>query len=247
MMMSLSDILHQEKECCMSLQNRGVNSAIYCTKHKSSSLDRAATISDVYTDGRHVAEQSSGIFNRWNFPKRLGAIDGKHYLQWYMQQENVSSYIDVVSYGGNSDCGSEFGRQFRTESLPVSRDGILPETNKATSFVFTVDDALPLQHNTMKPFSRGNITYSKQIFNYRLSRDQGVVEMTFGNLEQMWRILLYQIEVQPDTATDIVKALADVHNFVKSQEPGRGFLNEEALQDKAAPHTTTTPPLALNH
>jgi len=189
------------------------------------------------------------FFNRWNFPLCLGAIDGKH-IRIKKPRNSGSKYfnykgyfsivllavvdatgnfiiVDVGSCGGNSDGGifekSAFGKRLSNQTLSVPEKGTLPSTATDTFFVFVADDAFPLKENILKPFSQKKLTFEKDIFNYRLSRARGVVEMAFGNLAQMWRILLHQLEVEPPLATDIVKALTVLHNYVKTKEPHRSF------------------------
>ena len=52
------------------------------------------------------------------------------------------------------------------------------------------------------------------MYNYRLSRAKNSVECSFGRMAQMWQILFRQIDEQPEAATDIVKAITVLHNFL---------------------------------
>lgn len=206
------------------------------------------------------------FWTRWNFPLCIGAIDGKH-CRIKKPNNSGSKYfnykgyfsivllavvdasckfmiVDVGSCGGNSDGGiferSLFGQKLTNDTLNVPQMGVLPGTDKTVPFVFIADDAFPLRHNIMKPFCHRDVTYVKEIYNYRLSRARGVVEMAFGQLAQMWRILLHQMEVQPEVATDIVKALTVLHNFIKIREPSRSLLKEDTLEDARPIESTQT-------
>lgn len=199
-------------------------------------------------------EIADGFYRRWNFPFCLGALDGKHIRikkPWNSGSKyfNYKGYfsivllavvdgngnyviVDVGSCGGNSDGGifarSTFGKRLANHTLHVPQEGVLPGTNISVSYMFVADDAFPLKDNLMKPFSQKGLTYEKEIFNYRLSRARGVVEMTFGNMSQMCRKLLEPIDADVDLATDIVKAITVLHNYVKKKEPHRGFISTSA-------------------
>lgn len=62
--------------------------------------------------------------------------------------------------------------------------------------------------------------------------------MAFGQLAQMWRIFLHQMEVQPDVAVDIVWALTVLHNFVEIQEPSRSLVKEDTSDGKIPTQST---------
>lgn len=87
--------------------------------------------------------------------------------------------------------------------------------------MFVADDAFPLRENIMKPFPHRQLATEKEIFNYRLSRARNSVECSFGRLAQMWRILFRQMDEQPIAATNVVKAITVLHNFVIIHEPHR--------------------------
>ena len=82
----------------------------------------------------------------------------------------------------------------------------------------------------MKPFAHHQLSHEKEIFNYRLSRARNSVECAFGRISQMWRILLRQLDSQPTAATDIVKAITVLHNFVIDNEPHRRVVATQDFQ-----------------
>ena len=51
-----------------------------------------------------------------------------------------------------------------------------------------------------------------------------------GRISQMWRILLRQLDSLPTAATDIVKAITVLHNFVIDNEPHRRVVATQDFQ-----------------
>jgi len=80
------------------------------------------------------------------------------------------------------------------------------------------DEAYPLLSYLMRPFPRRQLTESKRVFNYRLSRGRRVVESAFGILAAKCRILNRPMETSPDMADRIVKCLRVLHNAIIDRE-----------------------------
>lgn len=205
---------------------------------------------------------ANDFYTKFNFPLCLGAIDGKHIRIKKPNKSGSKFYnykgyfsivllavtdasgrfviIDAGSCGGNSDGGvftrSKFGRRLLSGKLDLPADTMIPETNIKVPFVFVADDAFPLRENIMKPYRHRQLTPEREIFNYRLSRARNAVECSFGRLAQMWRILLRQMEEQPESATEIVKAITVLHNFILIEEPERSTIpeNNKALTNSGA-------------
>ena len=195
------------------------------------------------------AEQRMNIatdfYTRFNFPLCLGAIDGKHIRikkpassgSLYYNYKGFFSIIllavtdsqgkfvvvDVGWCGSNNDSGvfhkSVLGQSLAPGTLNLPTEGTIPQTDIKLPFVFVADDAFPLKDNIMKPFSHRQLTREKEVFNNRLSRARNVVEGSFGRVAMMWRLLQRPMDVQPNTATDIVKAITVLHNFIIIEEP----------------------------
>ncbi|GFO27665.1 hypothetical protein PoB_005417000 [Plakobranchus ocellatus] len=72
----------------------------------------------------------------------------------------------------------------------------------------------------MKPFAQHQLSHDKEVFNYQPPGARNSVECSFGRITQMWRLLLRQINVQPNAATDIV-ILTSVAYFIIDNEPNR--------------------------
>ena len=47
---------------------------------------------------------------------------------------------------------------------------------------------------------------------------------SFGKIAQMWRILLWQMDEQPDAATNVIKSITVLHNFILRQESERSVV-----------------------
>lgn len=196
------------------------------------------------------------FYDRFDFPLCLGAIDGKH-VRIKKPHRSGSKYfnykgycsivllavsdangkfviVDVGSYGGNSDGGvfnrSIFGKKLLANKLAIPANTFIPGTDIHLPYTFVADDAFPLRENIMKPFAHHQLTHEKEIFNYRLSRARNSVECSFGRIAQMWRILLRQIDAQPSAATDIVKSITVLHNFIVDNEPHRLVATTQDVQ-----------------
>uniref|UniRef100_A0A1I8NMW1 DDE Tnp4 domain-containing protein n=1 Tax=Stomoxys calcitrans TaxID=35570 RepID=A0A1I8NMW1_STOCA len=116
-------------------------------------------------------EANAKIFDKWNFPNCVGAIDGKHFSikcppnsgSIFYNYKNFFSivlltvangdyqftYFDVGAYGSEGD-----GSVFRKCSLAI-RQNMLPFPSSYVAcnpYVFVADDAFPLHRRIMKPF-----------------------------------------------------------------------------------------------
>lgn len=92
---------------------------------------------------------------------------------------------------------------------------MLPQTSIVFLYYFVGDVAFLIHRHFLRPFTSTNLTIPKRVFNYRLTRARKFVECTFGILSK-WRIFHRTINVEPDFATDIVKACVILNNFVRS-------------------------------
>lgn len=185
-----------------------------------------------------IAEEYNTL---WNFPNCLGALDGKHFViqappssgsLYYNYKKTFSivllalvdaNYnflvVDVGAYGKNSDGGifanSNLGRQLQTNRLRIPEDTELPRTTNKAPYVIVGDEAFPLKSYLMRPFPGQNLDTSQRIFNYRLSRARRVVENTFGQLTQKFRIYNRRIHALPKNVDNIILATCILHNFIK--------------------------------
>ncbi|XP_041347115.1 protein ALP1-like, partial [Gigantopelta aegis] len=202
----------------------------------------------------------------WNFPHCVGAIDGKHVLikspnktgSLHFNYKGTFSvvltalvdaqykfiYIDVGSYGRNSDGGifahSSLGRALRANDLHFPPDEHLADAPNLgpMPFVIVGDEAFPLMRNLMRPYPGGKKTLQEgqQVFNYRLSRARRIVENAFGIMACRWRIYNTKMMVCHSTINKIVKAACVLHNFLQTTStPAQiASMTAEPIDDKPA-------------
>nr|XP_022911162.1 protein ANTAGONIST OF LIKE HETEROCHROMATIN PROTEIN 1-like [Onthophagus taurus] len=186
---------------------------------------------------------ASTFEKRANFPNCLGAVDGKHVRivnpvgSMYYNYKGYSSvvlmavadsdyrfiYVNVGSYG--KDCDSSIFKNCSLWKSILNGEQEVPEakflpgmTNKEVPYCFVGDEAFALHQHFLRPFGGHNLTITKRIFNYRLSRARRYVECTFGILSNKWRIFHRAINLKPDFAVNIVKACVVLHNFVRERD-----------------------------
>ncbi|XP_008189338.1 uncharacterized protein LOC103311487, partial [Acyrthosiphon pisum] len=136
-------------------------------------------------------EISNVFYVKTNFPNCLGAIDGKHIQcknpsnsgSFFFNYKKFVSVVlmaiaDVGSYGreGDSNIFKEcpFGKMFYEKKLNLPEPNPLPNTNNnPQTFVFIGDEAFALHTNLLRPYPGRNLTDTRRVFNYRLSRAIG--------------------------------------------------------------------------
>lgn len=179
---------------------------------------------------------------KWNFPKCLGAIDGKHvviqapqnsgsYYYNYKGQHSVvlMAVVDaeykflIVTVGSNgrvSDGGvfratgvADFIESEATNIIKTP----LPGRKLCVPHVFVADDAFPLQPHILKPYPF-NSQGSMRIYNYRLSRARRIVENAFGIISSVFRVLRKPILLAPERVESVVLAVCTLHNYLMSEE-----------------------------
>ena len=84
--------------------------------------------------------------------------------------------------------------------------------------VFVGDDAFPMRHNLLKPYSSSNLERVLLIFNYRLSRARRIIENTFGILAARFRIFRRPILSCQETVENITKACVALHNYLMANK-----------------------------
>ncbi|CAI6353920.1 unnamed protein product [Macrosiphum euphorbiae] len=92
--------------------------------------------------------------------------------------------------------------------------------------VIVGDEAFGLSENIMRPYGGKNLTVTKKIFNYRLSRARRYIECTFGILSNKWRIFHRPLNVKLDLAQNIIKSCCILHNFVRARD---GYRYDDTL------------------
>lgn len=186
------------------------------------------------TDSREWITIAKKFEKRWQFPRCIGAVDGKHIRieapptsgsEFY----NYKGYHSIIlfaivdaeynfiyiSVGANGRAGDaavwndcEFRRTLEDNSLNVPPD-----------YVIVGDDAFPLKSYLMKPYSKRNMNRREKVFNYRLSRARRIVENAFGILAWRFRIFQRPIDVKVETADLIVWVACALHNWLHHVNP----------------------------
>ncbi|XP_069605140.1 uncharacterized protein [Ranitomeya imitator] len=181
-----------------------------------------------------------------HFPNCLGEIDGKHVRiakpagtgSEYYNYKNYFSIVlmaivdahckflavDIGAYGRSNDSQvfktSPMGRCLYGDTYDFPPARPLPgTTGPPMPYVCVGDDAFQLSPHLLKPYSSRNLTRTKNIFNYRLTRARRVVECSFGILTAKWCVLLTAISLHIRTVDEVVKACVVLHNYVLSKEP----------------------------
>jgi hypothetical protein len=93
-------------------------------------------------------------------------------------------------------------------------------------YFFKGDEAFSISEHILRPYAGTNLSSSKRIFNYRLSRARRYIECTFGILTHKWRIFQRPLNVDINLSITIIKACCVIHNFVRERH---GVAFEETL------------------
>ncbi|XP_036321268.1 protein ALP1-like [Rhagoletis pomonella] len=216
------------------------------------------------TQYKHIADD---FFNLWNIPNCVGAVDGKHvaiicpknsgslyynYKKFYSivlmatcDAKYTFTSASIGSYGGQSDGGvfqqSAFGRALLENRLPLPPKAPLwnGDTENFPHF-FVGDAAFPLKENLMRPYPGTQLTRSKEVFNYRLSRARRVIENSFGILTARWRVLRQVIDCTPENCEKIVLACLVLHNFVMLNDHKRWYCPDQYVDAYSTEHGTVS-------
>lgn len=187
----------------------------------------------------------------WNFPRAIGAIDGKHVViqnpekagsEFFNYKRTFSIvllgivnaeynfiYVHVGTQGRISDGGvfkaTQFAQALENNQLNFPPQSPLPGRETPVPNVFVADDAFPLAIRIIKPYGGHQLTGSKErIYNYRLSRARRIVENAFGILSSVFRVYRKPLLLEPDKAVMIILASLCLYNFLRrNKESQRRF------------------------
>lgn len=179
-----------------------------------------------------------------HFPHCIGAVDGKHiraqkfrhsgsmnlnYKHYFsivlmaiVDSDYKFVYVDIGAYG--KDCDSSifqetvFWKKMCNGTLNIPSPSILDANGVNLPFVLVGDEGFALTENLLRPFGGHNLTVTKRVFNYRLTRARRFVECTFGLMANKWRIFHRALNVSKEFAKDIVKAAVILHNVVRHRD-----------------------------
>lgn len=196
---------------------------------------------------------------RSNFPRCIGAVDGKHVViqrpentvgEFYNYKGTYSivlmaivdanysfTYVSVGCQGRISDGGvfrnTVFYKKLENQELNLPQDEALPGRAISVPYTLVADDAFPLTRHIMKPYATDlNRGSPKRVFNYRLSRARRIVENVFGLLASVFRVFRKPIEIKVEnTVIDIVLACVYLHNFLRSQSDAARYYSPQGCFD----------------
>lgn len=128
--------------------------------------------------------------------------------------------VDVGAYGRSSDGGifsnSNIGTAMAAKKLNVPEEKNLPGTEILMPHTIIGDEAFPLKTYLMRPYPQPQLhDQTNKIFNDRLSRARKVVENTFGQLSQKFRLYNRRIQLRPENAEKVVLTTCILHNYIK--------------------------------
>lgn len=129
----------------------------------------------------------------WQFPRCVGALDGKHIViqspqhsgSYYHNYKGSHSivlmalvdadlqfiYVDVGTNGRVSDGGvwnkSTLCQALKNNTLQMPPPSPLPSRSRPVPYVVVADEAFALKSNTLKPYPRTALTKESRVFNYR--------------------------------------------------------------------------------
>ncbi|KAK4295466.1 hypothetical protein Pmani_031986 [Petrolisthes manimaculis] len=202
------------------------------------------TLQPLYIKLPSTAEEwqkvADDFFSRWNFPKCLGALDGKRILMRKPPNSGSTFYDDKGLFSVNFialvDADSKFMYvdvdtcERATESgvwdrctlkeavdsnvLSIPPPENIPSTNRKCPFIFVGDDAFPLKEYLMKPYPGQPESNETQIFNYRLSRARRTSENALGILAARFQVFRQPIRTTPENVRAITMAAVALHNFL---------------------------------
>lgn len=181
-------------------------------------------------------------YEKWNFPHCIGAIDGKHVVMTappnsgsiYYNYKNTHSivlmamcdgnykftYVDAGCNGRISDGGvfnkCSLAAALERGALHIPEPQPLPGMDTNTPYVIVADDAFAFKENIMKPFSGRDLSASRRVFNYRLSRARRCIENVFGIMSARFRILRKPINLDAAKTRKVTLACCALHNFLMS-------------------------------
>jgi hypothetical protein len=147
-----------------------------------------------------LAEHRRWVFEKWQFPHCLGAVDGKH-IQIKKPPQSGSKYWNykhyfsivllvvadcygrVIAYdlgrpGSQGDSGifneSKLSKLTGDPDLVPKPERIIPDGPEIPYF-FVGDEAFALSDHMMEGYSKSSDDLGQRIFNYRLSRARRIV------------------------------------------------------------------------
>lgn len=195
---------------------------------------------------------------RKNLPNCIGAIDVRHvrirkptkggsYFYNYTKFHSITLQavvdadaryivIDVGGYGSQHDSttlkASTFYQGLKKKIIKLPNDAPLPDSTTVVPYYFIGDCAYPLMKHLLKPYPGNKVTKDQAAFNKHLSSTRMVVERTFGQDCQRWRIYYRKIECQLKVTELIVQGTCILHNVIIDLEKENSSAKKEEKKMK---------------
>ena len=181
-------------------------------------------------DGKHIplinpCNSGSTFFSYKNFFSivLLALVDADYKFihvdigcQGRISDVGVFKNCDLYKLIANGEGNFPKGRQ--PPDMPTLNDSFLLRSDWTSDvpYVIIADDAFPLSTFCMKPYAQSNLSDSKRIFGYRLSRGRRTTENAFGILSNRFRVLSSRMYLQPNNATKITLTCCLLHNILRT-------------------------------
>lgn len=118
-------------------------------------------------------------------------------------------------------------QKFKDNEFNIPRSQPLPGiVGSNMPYTFIGDETFSLSLDIVRPFSGKDLSDTKRIFNYRLSRVRRNDECAFGILSNKWKIFKKSINGNVDLSILLLKTCCALHNFVRTRD---GFNVEDVI------------------
>lgn len=139
---------------------------------------------------------------------------------------------DVGANGRVSDGGviqnTDFYQKLIDGTLNIPEAEQVTNSDRLLNYVFVGDEAFSMRPDFLKPYSQRDLTITRRIYNYRLSRARRLVENVFGILANRFRIFHTAINLKITNIDIVVLACCCLHNFLR-RTCGVTYTNVEDL------------------
>ena len=153
--------------------------------------------------------------------------------------------LDIGNTARISDGGvfenSMIGYGISQDLMKMPDKATLQGSDTVAPYVLVADDAIPLKHYLMKPYSGDSIRRPERVFNYRLSSARRVIENTFGFATSRFRVLRRPIIASVELVVAATKAIVVLHIYLmentvkgmKTQYCPHGFIDSSGQANGA--------------
>ncbi|XP_049867519.1 uncharacterized protein LOC126367811 [Pectinophora gossypiella] len=175
---------------------------------------------------------------RRQFPRCIGALDGKHIVIKCPTQSGSGAYTIVLMALVDMDYNFIFAnieskehtndcllwQKIDSNNINLPPDTPLPGREQNVPYVFLGDGALASHKHLIIPYpGNHNIGTKEHTFNYILSSTRVVVENVFGLLTNVFRVFRKPIEIDIEKAPIITMTCILLHNFLRRSQSSQNI------------------------